>query len=333
MITKTISTIILLTISVLSFGQFEKYNSFEKLDSLSKIYFQNNDLDSAILAVEFALDKYPAYDEKATFILGFLYVRGGYDSKALTNWNYGHTKGYFYGLNSRQYLNHFKDNVDFKKIAGTDKNIGDRLDSISHIVYEVSFPKSYSKANKYPLIFIFHGSGRNLQKAKQTWTSETMSNEFITVYLQSYIHTSPYDYKWIMGDDKTAFELKEIYQEVVKKNSIDNNKIILAGMSAGGMVAIDYGFNNILTGSHFLFNCPVIPEINSNLINDFVIKNKEIVIITGENDFALNKQKELVEMIKGKEGQAEIKIIAGMGHQFSNDFSSLLYEYLKNMIE
>jgi predicted esterase len=313
--------------------QFEKYQSFEQMDSLSQVYFRANKLDSAILAVEFGLDNFPEYDEKATFILGFLYVRAGNDTEALKNWDYGQKKGYFYGLNNQFHENHFGDNEIFKKIAEIDKKIGEKIDSISHIEYEIVRPKDYSENRKYPLIFIFHGSGRNLRKAKQIWVSEILSNQFITVYLQSYIHTSPYDYKWIIEDDKTTLELKEIYEEVLNTNSIDKNKIILAGMSAGGMVAINYGFNDILKSSHFLLNCPVIPDIEKNIIIDFISSDKEIVILTGEKDFALNKQKELIDMIREEEGKAKIKIIPGMGHQFSNDFSSLLDGYLKAIIE
>ncbi|MBI9033132.1 MAG: dienelactone hydrolase family protein [Bacteroidales bacterium] len=333
MIRKLILKFALIFISIATFGQFEKHQSFEHLDSISRVYLRANKLDSAILAVEFALDKYPAHDEKATFILGFLYVRAGYDSKALSNWDYGQKKGYFYGLDNRLYKNHFGENEGFKKIAKIDKRFGEKLDSSSHIEYEIVRPKDYSENRKYPLIFVFHGNGRNLQKAKQTWTSDVMANKCIVVYLQACIHTSPYDYRWNLRDDKTTLELIEIYEEMVKINSVDTNKIILAGMSAGGMVAIDYGFNRTLAYTDYLLNCPVVPDIAIDLIDNFVSTNKQIVIITGENDFALNGQKELIEKIKEKKGRAEIKIIEGLGHQFTEDFSFLLDEYLIKLIE
>ncbi len=333
MIKKTILKGILISISVSVFGQFENYQSFEQLDSLSQVYFRANNLDSAILTIEYALENYPGNDKKATFILGFLYVRNGNDTKAIKNWSYGQKKGYFYGLNNGMFKKHFGENEDFKIIAKTDLIIGERLDSNSHIEYEIVKPEDYSENKTYPLIFVFHGNGRNIQKAKQIWTSETLTNDFIVVYLQSYIHTNSYDYKWTLGDDKTTAELMKIYNEVVKLNFTDTNKITFAGMSAGGMIALDYGFKNILSCSDFLLNCPVVPDIKDDLINDFVDRNKEIVIISGEKDFALEKQKDLIEKIKEKEGQADIKIIADMGHQFSNDFSSLLDKYLNKLME
>lgn len=333
MIKKLIIKSILISISVSVFGQFEKYQSFEQLDSLSQVFYRANNLDSAILTIEYAFQNYPEHANKATFILGFLYVRNGDDIKAIRNWDLGQKKGYFYGLSNGMFKKHFGENEDFKIIAETDRLIGEKLDSLSHIEYELVRPNDYSENKVYPLIFIFHGNGRNIEKAKQTWTSETMTRDFITVYVQSYIHTGPDDFKWTLGDDKTAKELKKIYDEVVKLKSTDKNKIVFAGMSAGGMLALDYGFKNILSCSDYLLNCPVVPDIEDELINDFVGSKKEIVIITGEKDFALSKQKELIDEIKEREGKAEIKILEEMGHQFSDDFSSLLDVYLNKLLE
>lgn len=333
MIKKLILKGILISISISVFGQFENYQSFEQLDSLSQIYFRANKIDSAILTIEHVLENYQEHDKKATYILGFLYVRNGDNSRALKNWAYGQNKGYFYGLNNGMFKNHFADNEDFKIISEKDRLIGEKLDSLSHIEYQIVKPRDFSENKNYPLIFIFHGNGRNIEKAKQTWTSEMMTNDFITVYVQSYNHTSPYDFKWNLGDKRTTNELKQIYKEVIKLQTIDSNKIIFAGMSAGGMIALDYGFKNILSCTDFILNCPVVPDIEDDLINGFVESKKKIVIITGEKDFALDKQKDLIEKIIRKEGNAEIEIISDMGHQFSDDFSSLLDKQINKLME
>ena len=226
MIQKTISILILLTISILSFGQFERYNSYEQLDSLSKIYHQKKDFDSAILAIEYALEQYPDNEEKATSTLGFLYVRGGYDSKALKNWSYGHTKGYYYGLNLYiQYKNYFKDNSEFKSIAAKDKRLGDSLDRNSHLKYYVSLPTNYETDSIYPILFIFHGNVSNIDKAKKVWTSHMLTDKFIVVYLQSYIHVDLFHYKWHYNDAKTKKEFVQIYNNITNTYSVDRNKI------------------------------------------------------------------------------------------------------------
>ena len=170
-----------------SFGQLECYSSFAQLDSLSIIYFQKNKLDSAINVIEYALKRFPEHDGKATFILGFLYTRAQKDSLAIENWKYGHKKGYFYGLNNNHYLNYFKDNSEFNILAEIDKQIGDSINEISHLEYEVILPKDYSGNKSYPLLFVFHGAGMDIQRAKTNWTSKVMADNYVTVFIQSYI--------------------------------------------------------------------------------------------------------------------------------------------------
>jgi hypothetical protein len=96
-------------------------------------------------------------------------------------------------------------------------------------------------------------------------------------------------------------------------------------MSAGGRKAVELVMNNYFTASGMVLNCPVIPtDISDDMIQSFVDKNRKLAIITGENDFALEDQKELVGRITKLEGQAIIEVNKGLGHNFSEDFSEQL---------
>jgi tetratricopeptide (TPR) repeat protein len=330
---KVISTLFLLIVSTFLFGQFERYNSFEQLDSISKIYIQNNDLDSAIIAIEIALDKFPEYDEKATFILDFLFLKTNQDSKSLENWDHGLKKRYFFGLSLNWNSKRFKNNPEFDRLAKIDKQIGDSLSNLSHVEYEVVLPINYSKDEKYPLLFVFHGNNRNLQQAKYNWTSSIVKDKFIAVYMQSYIYMSQYTYQWKMNDKKTNNECKEIYKQIIKNHPVNTNKVIFLAMSAGGMIAIDYTFNQFVPVSGLVLNCPVVPDVSDNSIRKFVDENKKIGIITGEKDFALNNQKDLINKVDEIGGNNRITINTGIGHEFAKDFSTILDDYLNWIIE
>lgn len=59
--------------SITAFSQFERFNSFDELDQLSRKYVQTNKLDSAILAIEYAMKEFPDNDEKqATFSIFYI---------------------------------------------------------------------------------------------------------------------------------------------------------------------------------------------------------------------------------------------------------------------
>jgi len=319
--------------SITAFSQLEGSNSFDELDKLSRKYVQTNKLDSAIFVIEYAMREFPDYDEKASYILDFLYSRTNQDSSALKNWAYGLKKRYFYGLNNWHYENRFKNNPEFDILAKIDKQIGDSLNDLSHVKYEIVLPSNYSAEKGYPLLFVFHGNGRNLQKAKGVWTSDVMKDKFIVIYLQSYIFMNQYNYKWVQKDNKTDKEFKEIYELIIEKYNINKNQIVFSGMSAGGCIAIDYAFNQFVPISGLILNCPVIPNVSDSLISKYIVRKNKIGIITGEKDFALNDQKELINKTDKIKGETKITINSGIGHEFANDFSTLLDEYLKWVIK
>lgn len=327
---KTLLTLFITILSVItSLGQFEKYSSYDELESVVKAYVKNNNIDSSIIIMKYALKKYPAEEENIYLKLGFLYIRDGNSSKAFEIWKAGLEKGHFYGLNHSSFDKYCKDNPDFTKL----REIEQSMDNASHVEYEVVLPNNHNSKNSYPILFIFHGNGRNLEKAKKSWSSNIMKDKYISIYVQSYAHANSNNFNWIT-DEKTKNEFKEIYNNVMSTYSIDINKIIFAGMSAGGRIVLDFAFNEFVPLSGIILNCPVIPDsISDSEITHFVEKNKRIGIITGEKDWAFEKQNELISKVKNQGGQNKMTVNKEIGHTFADNFTDLLDEYLSWMLD
>jgi hypothetical protein len=328
-----ITTLLLCVINITAYSQFDKFTTYEELGSIAREYFQSNNLDSAIVVREYARIKFPEHDKNATLILDFLYLRNNQDSKSLENWDYGLKKRYFFGLSLNWNKDRFKDNPEFNRLAKIDKQIGDSLSNLAHVEYEVVLPANYSTDKEYPILFVFHGNDRNLQQVRTIWTTEVIKDEFIAVYLQSYIYMSKSAYQWKLDDEKTNKEFKEIYEQIIKQYPVNKSKVIFSAMSMGGSIAIDYAFNQFVPVSGLVLNCPVIPNISDSSINTFVDKNKKIAIITGENDWALKSQKSLIYKVDSLEGNSKITVNEGLGHQFAKDFSTKLDGYLEWILE
>jgi hypothetical protein len=327
-----ITTFLLCVLKLAAFGQFDKLTSLKELNSLSAKYCQTKNLDSAILVIEFARSKYPEYDKDATYLLDSLFLITKQDSNVLKNIDYGLKKRYFFGLERWEYRD-FVNNPEFIRLAKIDWQIEDSLNTLSHLKYEIVLPKNYSVDKKYPLLFVFHGNNSNIQKEKCIWTSKVMKNKFIVIFVQSYIHLATNDYRWGENDEKTDKEFKEIYEQIVKKYPVAENKIIFSAMSMGGYIAINYVFNQFVPVNGLVLNCPVVPDIADNLIKKFVDENKKIAIITGENDFLLDKQKDLISKVDKIGGNNRMTINTGIGHEYSENFSTLLDKYLNWILE
>jgi hypothetical protein len=323
-----ITSFLLAVLNLTVFGQFEKFTSLKELNSLSAKYCQTNNLDSAVRVIGYARSKYPEFDKDATYLLDSLLLITKQDSSVLRNLDYGLKKRYFFGLERWEYRD-FINNPEFIRLARIDWQIEDSLNKLSHMKYEVVLPKNYSIDKKYPLLFVFHGNSRNIQKEKDVWTSNVTRNKFIVIFVQSYIHLSARDYRWGENDEKTDKEFKEIYEQIANKYHTVKNKVIFSAMSAGGFIAISYAFNQFVPVDGLVLNCPVVPDVSDSLIRKFVDGNKKIAIITGENDFLLNNQKDLISKVNRIGGKNRITINTGIGHEYSQNFSSLLDKNLK----
>jgi predicted esterase len=282
------------------------------------------------MIMEYALKNFPEELGRTTNVLAQVYTRTGNFSRATEVWEIGINKGYTYNLNNVAYQKYYKDKVDFERLAKMEKS---RMDTL-HLEYEVILPTEYNNKKTYPILFIFHGNNRNIAKSKMSWKAPIMTKEFISVFLQSYIPSSPTNFNWVTNDDKIKKEFAEIYNQVLKNYPIDDSKIIFSGMSAGGKKALEFTLNNYFPVSGLVLNCPVIPQnVTDDMIKQFVEKNKKIGIITDENDFALERQKKLVSTIDSLAGQTKMFVTKDLGHSFPENFSQLLDEYLKWVIK
>jgi predicted peptidase len=317
-----------LTISCL--GQINKDLTYAELEEKAISSFRNNQTDSSIIIMEYAHEKFPEEFARTTNILAYIYTRANNLSKAIEIWRIGINKGYIYDLNNPYYQEFYKDNADFEALAQIEKS---RLDTM-HLKYEIVLPTEYNNKKTYPLLFIFHGNNRNINLSKEAWNAPIMNQEFITVFLQSYIPSSLTNFKWIPNDQKIKTEFTEIYYHILKNHPIDESKIIFAGMSAGGKKALDFTLNNYFPVSGLVLNCPVIPQdVTDDMITNFAKTNKKLGIITGENDFALEGQKNLVSKIDSLAGQTKMFATKDLGHSFAENFTQLLDEYLRWVIE
>ena len=323
---RVITSICFCAILYTAFAQIDQSLSYEELQTRAVEYLRKANLDSAILIMDYAVIKFPEEEQWSTNFLAQLYLRAGNNAKAVEIWKDGMEKGYNYQLTNPVYNRYLEGDSAFAELVEREKA---RVDS-SHIRFEVILPAAYSSANYYPVLFIFHGNNRNIESARTTWVAQTINDKYIAVFLQSHIYSNDVNYLWRSGDTKTEKEFKDIYNKILSGYSVDSSKIIFAGMSAGGRLAIELALKEFVPVSGLVLNCPVVPEnIGDELIGQFVEKNNRIGIITGEKDFALEGQELLVSNIKERGGQGRITISKDTGHEFVAGFSELLDEYLK----
>ncbi len=268
------------------------------------------------------LEKYPAEDYDIGRELAILYGKTEEFDKGLEIWENGHKKGYYYFIipNSDDYSSYVKQKK-FKEIFKRDHIIRKEVNDKTPVSYETVLPKTYSKSRTYPVFLILHGGGSTIARAKANWKSHILDDEYIQVFLQSYIHYDMHTYGWKSSDPRTREEIKRCYAEIVENYSVDQSRVVIGGISAGATMAIDIAFTGIIPITGFIAVCPGKPtEFKTEGIEAAVKAGKKGILIAGETDFYRPRQEEMINAFNKLGFKYLYTVIPGLGHDYPADF-------------
>ena len=161
-----------------------------------------------------------------------------------------------------------------------------------------------------------------------------MDEDFIIMYVQSYLHYNFNRFSWRSGDEKTHKEIKMLFDETISEYNIDTSKIIIGGFSAGGLMAIDLVASNIIPVKGFLGGCPGDPgSLDLDAAKRMKDLNQKGFIFAGETDSFRERQDKMMKLFDEAEFSYEFHEIKGLGHSIPDDFSNWIdqgLEYLLN---
>lgn len=319
--------IVLLTnISFVS-GQNFKNNTFIDLENNITELENSERYEEAISLIENVKDRFPEKEFELIKELTYLYDKVGKYEMNLKLWKYGHTKGYFFLLNERVInYNSYMKLSDFDSIIIKNAVIREAALKKSKLIYKVIKPDNFRDQDHYPLFFILHGGGSNLEKVMNRWKPlPGKEYNFITVFLQSYLNYDSKNFGWRSSDKRIYNDIRNCFSEITEVYNIDTSLIVIGGTSAGGTMAIDIAFNNIIPVSGIIGFCPGKPR-------DFKLSktNKKIKIymLGGEHDFYLEMQKEMAELFNQVGLFYKHIIVPGMGHEFPATYQENIKEAL-----
>lgn len=262
----------------------------------------------------------------------FLNEKLGKYEQNITIYNLAHQKGFFYFIHPN--LPKYKPYVDlsyFSEISKKDMELRDIANSKSEMVYDIIYPQNYNKQKKYPAIFILHGGGSNLEKVKQHWYCEQLENQFIKIYVQNYLHYDTNNFGWHSGDEEAFKKIKILYAEIKRSHFLDEKKLIISGMSAGGTFAIDIAVRQIIPVSGFITFCPGVPQIlRPEHYNEVISPDIVGFMLGGENDYYLEGQKQMMTVFNNLQIPCQHFIVENMGHEYPVDESKWITKALNS---
>ena len=133
----------------------------------------------------------------------------------------------------------------------------DEASKTSKTEFMVQLPDNYLETNQYPLMLIMHGGWGSIPDIQYNYISEKLKSEFIVAYFQGSI---------VRASGLRSFEMEEWqpkikqgFEKIISKYSVDTTRIILGGPSAGGYRSLVLGLNHTIPASGLLLSFPVYP--------------------------------------------------------------------------
>ena len=335
---KTIISAVFIALITISAGWSQETNKFKTFDQLDTLAMNLIDADSAGQAIDLLImhrDQFPAKDFEISSWVANLCVDNGDHDKAMAIWEDGHQKGYFYLLNPRMpRYKALESDERFKNICDNDSQLRREALKDSKTIYQAIMPGGFLPDKKYPMLIVLHGGGSTIERAQKNWKSDKLSNECITVFIQSYLHYDTKTFGWRGSDTTARNDIQNIYNELIAKYPVDTDRVIIGGISAGGFMAFDIMANNVIPIKGVLGVCPGKPrELDSTMAAGSNDRGVRVFMVAGETDFYTDRQKEMANIFDAVGLPYEYHIVEGLGHDYPDNFESWIdrgIEYIFN---
>jgi len=248
--------------------------------------------------------------------------------KNLDLWEDGHKLGYFFLLNNR--MSRYKKYVKFSRfdsLIHRDSVLRKEALETSLTIYSMIEPVDYDSEKTYPLLIILHGGGSNLEMARKRWKLiPELKVRYLISFIQSYRHYDSKTFGWKSSDLRAHREIRACFNEIVNQYAVDTTKVLIAGTSAGGTMAFDLAFNDVIPVQGIIAFCPGYSP--STEISKSKNKSVKVYMLGGEQDYYLSRQKELTRIFYQTGIKYKHEIIPKMGHGFPNNYQFVLQHAL-----
>lgn len=232
----------------------------------------------------------------------------------------------YWGETYPEYTKSFQNNDKFISLLNRNNKLVDEVNKNSKVEYYIQKPENYNEKIRFPLLIVFHGGIGNIQDMQNYWTSTILSKD----YLVAFVHGKDYKCSYTYSYGKNVIsDLKKTYKKITEEYLIDTTKVILSGPSAGGMFSIELAINEHINAQGLILAFPVKPDnFSADKIYNAGIKGFKISMICGENDWAIQSQKEMSVIFDKLGLKNKLIIFPDLGHDFPKEFST----YIDNSI-
>ncbi len=186
-------------------------------------------------------------------------------------------------------------------------------------------PENYESKEAFPLLLTLHWFGSTAAEFAPYWKSVRKAGFLLAVPQSSQVATED-GFGW-NDREQGHREIATHWEQLNRLYPIDHERVIIAGASQGGRLAIEIALaGDILPCHGFIAVVPAIrnPEGLIVRVEKAAERGLRGWIITGEHDHFRPDAEFLCELLQKAGVACELTVVPGLGHDFPNDFGTRL---------
>jgi predicted esterase len=188
-----------------------------------------------------------------------------------------------------------------------------------------------------PLLLALHGNNRNAEGSVGFWRS-AVSKGWLLALPQSSQVRGPDGYVW-NDRDWAVREIPEHYATLCEQYAIDPDRVVVAGFSLGGELAIWLAMSGTIQARGFIAVGPGGPYMNEPdkwvpLIEASQGSGLRGYLVVGEQDvFCYEGTQVLAALLKSRDIPCELEVHPNLGHDFPPEFQQSLTRALEFVLQ
>ncbi len=303
----------------------------DKIDEL----IEREDYDQAITLLQKEANVFPERGFEISDRFAEIYILAGDYEAAFSTWRAGHQRGDFYLILSQMsQFESLRELKGFAEIAAEDSRLRAIAMESSQMQVDIVSPARPGEERLYPMIVVFHGGGSTNARARESWMCDLLRDDYIVAFVQSYLHYNVKTFGWRGLDPRAREDFKGIYQQIVVEYPVDVDQVIVGGVSAGGVMAVDIAINNVIPTRGVFGICAGEPtEFDIERVRAARERGQRAYLIGGETDFMLERQYKMVEIFEETGFPSKHEIVPGLGHDYPEEFEGWLVKALAFLLD
>lgn len=270
--------------------------------------------------------KFPAHLGESICVQAAMLSRLGDCSGALEKLHEGLDAGYWYAdralVNDEDFIP-LRDNPDFNAIVAECRERQQQAVATvkpSRIVLE---PKTQNYP--MPLLIALHGNFSHAAGFASHWQPAADQGWLVAVPQSTQFGWANSNGVWT-DNDRAIAEVQQHYQELIEQYPVDTSRVVLAGFSMGGQVAMKMALSGTIPALGFIgvegwiFGVENLLPLLDNIVNS-AVRN---YLITGANPQFADEGKAVFELLKERGLICKLEQTANLYHDVSPDFPEVL---------